>query len=135
MANDLSRWNDWSPYFRMDPDVKFTLTGPRSGLGAIYAWDGKKMGRGRMEITASEPNERITMSLEFLAPMKATNVVHFTLTPSSSGGTLFRWEMSGDRPWLMVVMAFVLRLDRMVSAQFDEGLRLLKGIVDGEKSR
>src|ERR1700744_3111869 len=53
--NDLHKWNEWSPWAKMDPDSKITYSGPGSGQGASFSWaGGKKVGEGRMTITRSE---------------------------------------------------------------------------------
>jgi hypothetical protein len=131
VVSDLSRWNDWSPWYRMEPTAPTRLEGPKAGVGAVISWDGKKTGTGRMEVVSVEADRRVDLRLDFLTPMKATNQTVFALEPTPSGGTRFTWTMSGERPLLMVVIAFVLRLDRMLNGQFDDGLRQLKAIVDG----
>ena len=47
LINDFSSWSAWSPYEELDPNMKRTRSGPRSGTGAVYAWDGNgKVGAG-----------------------------------------------------------------------------------------
>jgi hypothetical protein len=48
--DDFRAWTDWSPYEKMDPNLAKTYSGPARGVGAAYAWVGKKAGSGRMEI-------------------------------------------------------------------------------------
>jgi hypothetical protein len=131
VVSDMLRWNDWSPWYRMEPSAATRLEGPRSGVGSALSWDGRKAGKGRMEIVALEAGRRVELRLDFLTPVKATNETVFALEPTASGGTRFTWSMSGERPWLMVIVAMLLRLDRMLNGQFDDGLRQLKAIVDG----
>ena len=33
-VNDLRKWDDWSPWAKLDPDAKVTFSGPQSGAGA-----------------------------------------------------------------------------------------------------
>ncbi|TGQ03486.1 polyketide cyclase, partial [Mesorhizobium sp. M00.F.Ca.ET.217.01.1.1] len=40
LINDFRRWPEWSPYEKLDPDMKRTLSGAESGKGAAYAWEG-----------------------------------------------------------------------------------------------
>jgi len=48
---DFSQWPVWSPWEKLDPTMKRTLSGNASGPGAVYAWDGSsKVGAGRMEV-------------------------------------------------------------------------------------
>src|SRR5947209_2375602 len=46
-VNDLHEFQDWSPWAKLDPDVKNTYEGPSAGTGAITRWTGnKKVGEG-----------------------------------------------------------------------------------------
>ena len=131
VAEDLARWNEWSPFFRMEAGVTSEVSTPSSGVGAHYTWSGKRTGRGRMEVLETAPGERVVLNLEFIEPFNAVNRTVFTLTPTASGGTHFRWEMSGERPLVMVVVAALMRLDNKLADDFVAGLGLLRGIVDG----
>ena len=56
-VNDLKNWDDWSPWAKLDPNAKVTFSGPQSGPGATFKWDGNdKVGAGTMTITESKPN-------------------------------------------------------------------------------
>src|SRR5262245_61667615 len=56
LINDFRFWSGWSPYEKKDPAMKRTLSGARSGKGAIYEWDGNKnVGSGRIEIADATP--------------------------------------------------------------------------------
>ncbi|SJM31531.1 hypothetical protein BQ8482_20146 [Mesorhizobium delmotii] len=60
LIDDFRRWTVWSPYKKLDPDMKRTLSGAESGKGATYAWEGNsKAGIGRMEITNSMPSSLV----------------------------------------------------------------------------
>src|SRR5262249_37868716 len=49
--NEFQRWTAWSPYEHKDPDMKRSFSGPATGPGAIYEWEGdKNVGAGRIEI-------------------------------------------------------------------------------------
>jgi len=37
---DLRAWEKWSPYEKLDPQMKKTFSGAERGAGASYAWDG-----------------------------------------------------------------------------------------------
>src|SRR5579871_5170671 len=78
-VNDLHNWQAWSPWAKLDPNMKMTFTGPEAGTGAAYAWTGNnKVGEGRMTIVESRPNELVRIKLEFMKPFAATNASEFT---------------------------------------------------------
>src|SRR5438034_1588925 len=71
LINDLHSWTSWSPFEKLDPDVKRTHSGAPSGKGAVYEWKGNnKAGQGRMEITESSPSSKIVIKLDFLKPFE-----------------------------------------------------------------
>src|SRR5215468_3530895 len=54
--DNYKNWSAWSPWEKLDPNMKRTYSGPPAGAGAVYEWDGNsKAGKGRMEITESVP--------------------------------------------------------------------------------
>ena len=131
VAGDLARWNDWSPFFRMETGVASEVSTPSTGVGAHYTWSGKRTGRGRMVVLETTPGERVVLDLEFIEPFKAVNRTVFTLTPTATGGTHFKWEMTGERPLVMVIVAALMRLDNKLADDFVAGLGFLRAIVDG----
>ena len=48
---NLHAWGPWSPWEKKDPAMKRTFSGPDSGVGAAYGWEGdKNVGTGKMTI-------------------------------------------------------------------------------------
>jgi hypothetical protein len=121
---DFHRW-DWSPYEHKDPAMRRSYGGAASGVGATYGWDGNRnIGRGRMEITEASP-QKVTIKLDFEAPMKAHNIAEFDLAPNGAG-TEVTWTMRGRTPFIGKVMHVFFDMDRMVGDDFAAGLAQLK---------
>jgi hypothetical protein len=128
--NDFHKWNEWSPWAKMDPNSKGTYDGPPSGVGASFAWSGNsQVGEGKMTITESKPSEFIRMRLEFLKPFAATNVAEFTLQPEGDQ-TAVTWSMSGRNGFVGKCMGLIMNCDKMVGGQFEQGFANLKAIVE-----
>ncbi|CAN5129800.1 hypothetical protein BH20ACI2_BH20ACI2_19050 [soil metagenome] len=36
-VNDFRKWKAWSPWAKLDPEMKETYSGPEAGLGSTYA--------------------------------------------------------------------------------------------------
>ena len=126
LINDLHQWTAWSPWEKIDPALKRSYSGAPSGKGAAYAWEGNsKVGSGRMEILESVPASRIAIKLDFLKPFEAHNMAEFTLAPAG-GATTVTWAMYGPSPYISKVMGIVFNMDKMVGAQFEQGLANLK---------
>jgi len=128
-VNDLHKWNDWSPWAKMDPNAKNSFEGPLSGVGSKMSWDGNnKVGAGSMTITDSHPNDLVRLRLEFLKPFAATNTAEFTFTPQGQQ-TLVTWSMSGKNNFMGKAIGLFMDCDKMVGGQFEQGLANMNSIV------
>lgn len=129
-VNDLHRWQAWSPWEKLDPELRRTYAGPSAGTGASYAWAGNsKVGEGRMTITESRPSEVIRMKLEFLKPFAATNETEFTFKPEGNQ-TAVTWTMSGKKNFMSKVFCLFMNMDKMVGGDFEKGLTALKSLSE-----
>ena len=134
-VNDLHQWREWSPWEKLDPDMKRTFEGPSAGAGAIYRWDGnKKVGAGSMTITESRPGELVRIRLEFLRPFAATNTTEFTFTPEG-GQTAVNWSMTGTNNFMAKAFCLFMNMDKMVGGDFEKGLAQLKQVVESDDRR
>lgn len=129
LIEDFRNWTQWSPYEKMDADLKRSYSGASAGVGAVYDWEGKKTGVGRMAITRADPS-RVLIDLDFFKPMKANNKAEFTLEPQG-GGTRVTWAMTGANTFMSKVMGLFFSMDRFVGGQFENGLADLKAAAEG----
>ena len=84
LLNDFHNWDQWSPWAKLDPNMRVTYSGAPAGQGAIYQWEGNsKVGKGRMEILAVEPT-LTSIKLDFLSPFESHNQTNFVLLPQGS---------------------------------------------------
>jgi hypothetical protein len=126
---DFHAWGAWSPWEKMDPEMKRTFSGAASGKGAIYAWEGnKKVGKGRMEITDASPS-KIAIKLDFIEPFEGHNVTEFTLE-AKGDSTNLTWTMSGPALFITKVMQVFVSMDAMIGKDFEAGLASLKTIAE-----
>jgi uncharacterized protein YndB with AHSA1/START domain len=128
--NDLTKWEAWSPWEKMDPTMKKTLSGAPQGKGAVCEWIGNnKVGHGRMEILESVPASRVRIKLDFFKPFEAHNQAEFALAPSA-GSTQVTWAMFGPQPYMAKVMSLLINCEQMVGPQFETGLANLKALTE-----
>lgn len=129
-VNDFHKWNDWSPWAKLDSHAKNTFEGPAAGTGAKFAWSGNnEVGEGSMTITKSKPSERILMDLVFVKPFAATNVTEFTFRPDGAG-TAVTWSMNGRNNFIGKAVGLFMNCDKMVGGQFEKGFANLKAVVE-----
>ena len=131
--NDFHQWGAWSPWEKMDPAMRRTFSGPTSGKGAKYAWEGNnKVGSGGMEITESAPPGKVTLKLDFIKPMEGHNITEFTMVPGGDSTTV-TWAMYGPVPYLAKIMHMFFSMEKMVGGSFEEGLANLKAKAEAAK--
>jgi uncharacterized protein YndB with AHSA1/START domain len=129
-VNELSKWEAWSPWAKLDPNAKHTFDGPAAGTGAKMAWSGnKKVGEGRMTITESRPGDLVRLRLEFIKPFSATNLAEFTFL-AQEGQTAVIWSMSGKNNFMAKAFGLFVNFDRMIGGDFEKGLLGLKSVVE-----
>jgi len=134
-VNDLHKWEPWSPWEGVDPNLKRVFEGPSAGVGASYGWSGNnKAGEGRMTITESRPSDLIRIKLEFMRPFTATHAVEFTFKPQGNQ-TLAGWSMSGKNNFISKAFVLLMNCDKMVGGQFEKGLASLKSVAEATAVR
>jgi hypothetical protein len=130
---DFHAWEKWSPYEKLDPQMKKTFSGAERGAGASYAWEGNsKAGAGSMTITTATP-QRTSIALHFTKPMRSENTAEFTLEPDGTG-TRVTWTMTGPKNLMMKLMGVFMNMDKMVGQAFEDGLGKLKELVEKDSS-
>ncbi|KFE64045.1 SRPBCC family protein [Hyalangium minutum] len=134
MVNDFHRWAVWSPWEKLDPAMTRTFTGADTGLDAMYEWDGKEVGAGRMTILESKPAEQIRIRLEFLRPFEAQNTTTFTFTPEGSGVTV-SWRMEGRNGFIVKAFSLFVNMDQAIGKDFEAGLANLKAAAETEAKK
>jgi len=127
--NNYKNWAAWSPWEKVDPNMKRTYSGPESGKGAKYAWTGNDdVGAGDMEIVESDPS-KIEINFHQSVPFEGNNKALFTMQPQGEA-TKVTWAMDGDSPFMCKLIQVFFSMDDMVGKEFDKGLASLKTIAE-----
>lgn len=130
LINDFHNWGSWSPWEKLDPNMKRTFSGAPSGKGAIYNWEGNKdVGAGRMEITDQVLPTKVIIKLDFLEPFQSSNVTEFTFAPQGDTTTV-TWNMSGPMPFISKLMSVFMSMDAMIGKDFEKGLEQMKAVAE-----
>ena len=129
-VNDFHKWEAWSPWEKIDPNIKKGFSGAAAGNGAVYSWAGNNdVGEGRMTITDSRPSDLIKIKLEFVKPFTATNATDFIFTPQGNQ-TNVKWTMSGENNFVAKAFSMFMNMDKMVGTDFEKGLGQLKTVSE-----
>jgi hypothetical protein len=127
--NSLKRWEEWIAWNKKRyPDMTVTFTGPETGVGASYSWQGEEVGRGSVKITSSDPGKGIGYDLDF---EEGKYVSKGNLTIASEGdGVKVTWTNEGALGNNPLNRYFGLLMDQMLGPDFETGLRNLKQRVE-----
>lgn len=130
---DFGKWEAWSPWAKLDPNMHKELAGTQGSAGASYYWRGNDaVGEGRMTVEAIAAPERLTIKLEFLKPFAALNTTEFTLLTDAGGMTTVTWAMRGENNFMAKAFDLFMNMDKTVGADFERGLAALRGIAEGQ---
>jgi carbon monoxide dehydrogenase subunit G len=133
--NNFKHWLNWSPWEKLDPNLKRDFSGPESGVGAVYDWQGnKKVGKGRMEIIESSEPGILRVQLDFIEPFAANNIAEFSLQQTDNT-THINWAMTGKHVYMWKVMGLLMNMDKMVGKNFEDGLSNLKQLCEATTTR
>jgi effector-binding domain-containing protein len=121
LVNRLPEWEKWSPWHRMDPQMKITYSGPAEGKGASYSWTSKhdKVGNGKQTVADSKPYEFVLMDMEFMEGGPARCGFYFQKTEA---GTEVKWTLDSEAGWNLPARYFGLLADYFVGPHFEDGL-------------
>jgi hypothetical protein len=82
-----------------------------------------------MTVTESRRHDLIRIKLEFVKPFSATNTAEFTFKPEGDRTTV-TWSMTGENNFVGKAVGLLMNMDRMVGAQFEQGLAQMKSVVE-----
>ena len=124
--NTSKNFNQWSPWFELEPNAKYEFSGAEAGVGGKLAWEGDKTGKGTQEIIESTPNSDIKLKLNFDG--QPTAYANYKLE-SVDGGTKVTWGF--DTPLEGPVAKYMgLMMDSFIGDMYDKGLSNLKAKVE-----
>jgi hypothetical protein len=128
--DDFHKWQAWSPWEKLDPNMKRNFEGAAAGKGAVYGWSGNgEVGQGRMEITEHALPSKMAIKLDFIEPFATSNTTVFALQPQTDG-TLVTWTMTGPMPFMSKLMSVFVSMDSMIGPDFEKGLAQLKEVAE-----
>jgi len=134
-VNDLHKWEDWSPWAKLDPNSETRFEGAEAGEGAVFHWSGNdQVGEGSMTIIESKPNELVRIQLEFVRPYEGNSTSEFTFVPQNDQ-TQVTWTMTSKNNFMSKAVNLLMDMDAMLGSQFEEGLANMKSVVESESQK
>lgn len=132
MLSSFQRFNEWSPWYELEPTAQVTYSGPSVGVGAKMAWAGKDVGSGSQTITGIDGAELIRIDLDFGPDGKAK--AYYQLSPVDDTTTRLVWgfDTTAEGNLLARGMAryFNLMMESMLGPDYEKGLAKLKTVLE-----
>jgi uncharacterized protein YndB with AHSA1/START domain len=134
---NFKKFAEWSPWSKIDPQMKQTFEGPETGVGAKMSWQSENpdVGNGSQWIIEAEENKRVKNGMNF-SIMEGNFVAEFILEPTADG-TKVTWTYDGDVSNTATMNAamgkfFGAFMDSMLGPSYEQGLDALKRRVEGK---
>lgn len=130
-VRDLYGWRDWSPWLLHEPDAQLSFSDAPSEARGWYAWNGERIGAGRITHVALHPPARIEQRIDFKRPLKSTGAVSWEFVPTEQDGaaaTEVYWTMRGRMPFLLRFLAPMM--SQLIGKDFQLGLVRLRPLLD-----
>jgi hypothetical protein len=130
----FENFNKWSPWVKMDPEMKQVIEGPAVGVGAKMSWDGPETGKGSQLTVEYEENKRLKNAM-VMEGMEGQIFAEFVLEEIPEG-TKIVWSYDSDVSQTsygnasMTKLFNAFALESMLGKQYAEGLTSLKQIVE-----
>lgn len=134
-VNDLRKWDNWSPWAKLDPAAKMSFEGSPAGQGAVLKWSGNdKVGEGKMTVTESRPGDLVKIKVDFIKPFEGSNVSEFSFKPDGKS-TAVTWSMSGRNDnFFAKAFCLVMNMQKTLGGEMEKGLAQMKSVVESGKS-
>lgn len=121
--NDLKKWQEWQYWNTLDPESKITYGDTTVGTNARYAWDGPKLGQGKVKILESIPDQSVSCEIDFTGSGTAQGLYSVETEGESTKATMNFTFDNGMNPigrWFSVFMK------GEIEKAFDYGLNKIK---------
>lgn len=123
VIRDFQQWKPWSPWLSAEPDCALDYAED----GKSYAWKGKVIGEGRMELRKEEEHA-LWYHLTFLTPWKSESDVDFQILSQGPERSKVHWRMDGSLPFFMFFMKN--KMKSWIGGDYRRGLLKLKDFVE-----
>ena len=123
------KFTEWSPWSKIDPNMKVQFVGPESGVGAGMTWqsDQPSVGNGSWTIANAKVNESVDVNMDFGDQGLATS--SFSILRSGNTNQV-TWGFETDAGMNPIMRWMGLLMDKMVGSEYEKGLNELKAVME-----
>lgn len=126
LVADFQQWERWSPWARVDLQMKKEFEGAPATVGHVCRWSGRgQVGTGSTTVSAVDAPRRVEIRLEWSRPLTLEGDIVFTFDPTQAG-TRVHWGIRGQKGFLARAYSLVADLEGQLGRQFEEGLAAIR---------
>lgn len=129
IVDDFKTWEQWSPWYDKDPEMKVEYGATTSGVGAEYSWTGnEQVGSGTMTAIESTP-ATVHKSNMLFEGFDEPSIAEFNFN-EVDGQTEVIWKLHAeDLPFLLRGMMTLMRAKKSMENDFDNGLSKMAALA------
>lgn len=128
----LRNWENWLPWYDMDPNMKVDYAGTDGQPGSTYHWVGEKSGEGRVTIMSMAEHTMLYDMLFIDWDTKAKGYVK--VEDAGEGQTRAIWGFTTHYGFPANGIMAIMNMKKMLEKDFDKGLQKLKTFVESGKA-
>ena len=129
IINAYENFNSWSPWYDLDVNAEYIVSGPQEGVGSKLEWHGNNsVGDGVNEIIESVKNQHIKSKMFF---GKSDAPAYSIISLEQQGEkTKVTWAFENDFGMNLFYRYFGLVIEDMIAPDYEKGLKKLKVYVE-----
>ncbi|MFM6977083.1 MAG: SRPBCC family protein [Sphingobacteriaceae bacterium] len=127
---DMRNFKQWDPWSKMEPGMQTNIMGTIGQPGYTYAWKGDKVGKGKLELVNTMPNQLIAQELTFYMPEPSVHQSNLYFESNEVNATKVTWTFEGKNNSFFERWLYVLMMNRMIGKDYQDGLKNLKTILE-----
>ena len=130
LVSSFKRFNEWSPWAEIDPNIQYTVDGPEAGVGANISWasNNSNVGVGKQTITESIADSRVVSDVDLGKMGRTTSF--WDLKPEGNG-TIATWGFKMKLDGLLDRWTG-LGMDNVWGPDYEKGLAKVKALAEKE---
>lgn len=132
-VNSMRNFNQWSPWYGIDPEAKYQFSGPEAGVDSAMSWSGnEQVGKGRQRIVESVPNRLVKSLLQFDGRNDDSSFATVEIE-ERDGKSHVKWIFETNFKGNIIGRYTGLLLEKMLAPQYEKGLLNLKKLLENQK--
>ncbi|MEM7281902.1 MAG: SRPBCC family protein [Pseudomonadota bacterium] len=130
IVNSFDEYNEWSPWYELDPNALYKTLGRSTGIGARFEWESNtpELGRGSQQIVDSAPYHFVKVELQY--GLQGNGYSTYDLEATDATTTQFSWAYESDLGDGLLARYFGLALKKRLAQDCERGLKNLKRLAE-----